>query len=213
MQDGSDYSEYLYHWIKTDYYGSDKVEAMERAFEVMLKIFEDGYLKASGKDTYRRIKSVCFTESPKEVKRHESSRYQAFGFAFRKRDIFEDGGRHVIYQTREEAEMLPKSMRWRHVTYDPSATKKRAGGIDFTWEREWRLHEPKLSIVDCHAVIVPNQDYIERLRAEIEHWQGFPAYMWENAETHVDMGAYKHYTPEYIECFEILVNSEHGEQR
>lgn len=164
MHNYSDYSDDVFHWIKTEYKGKDKNKADECAFEVMKKIVMDGYLNASGKDTFRNLESVCFTESPLEVKRHQSSRYTQFGFAFSKSLIFELGGRHVIYQTKKEALSLPQDFQWRHVTYDPSdkdSVKKQ--GVNFTWEREWRLNDKQLSIHKAHSIIVPNTYFADEL--------------------------------------------------
>lgn len=205
MHSRTDYSNYLYHWIKPADYCKSKNEAYKKAYQIMEAIFDCGYLRASGVDTYQHIESICFTESPAEIMRLQKSRYQPFGFAFLKSDIFDKGGRHVIYQTKAEAELLPKEMHWRHVTYNPQDVgPRKPKGIDFTWEREWRLNEPKLSIFDCHSVIVPNEEWIEILRADIEHWKHFPAYMREKADVIVDAGPYARYTPDFIECFNAL---------
>lgn len=205
----SDYSKYLYHWIKPSQYCKSFEEAYEQAYGIMEAIFEDGYLKASGRDTYKKIESICFTESPAEIMRRQNSRYQPFGFSFLKADIFDLGGRHVIYQSKSEAELLPESMHWRHVTYDPqNVDKSKPNGIDFTWEREWRLNQSKLSILDCHSVIIPNRDWLERLKADIDHWKAYPAYMWKKANIHVDPDPYLKYTPDFIECFDTLYKSD-----
>ncbi|CZW65401.1 hypothetical protein RJO53_003032 [Enterobacter hormaechei] len=204
MHDHSDYSDLVFHWIKTDYWGDDIDKAYEGAFDVMLRIIDDGFLRASGKDTFKSIESVCFTESPKEVMKHQTSRYMPFGFSFEKSYLFEQGGRHVIYQTKEEGIAMPSEMHWRHVTYNPNETSKRKEGIDFTWEREWRLNKSQLSILDINSVIVPNQDYVERLVAEIEHMKGFPDYMWDKIREHVDPGPYRKYTPEFIDRFDVM---------
>lgn len=164
MHNHSDYSDDVFHWIKTEYKGKDKNKADECAFEVMKKIAMDGYLNASGKDTFRNLESVCFTESPLEVKRHQSSRYTQFGFAFSKSLIYELGGRHVIYQTKSEGYCLPGRLHWRHVTYDPSDKDVvKENGVNFTWEREWRLNENQLSIHNAHSIIVPNTHFANEL--------------------------------------------------
>jgi hypothetical protein len=118
--------------------------------------------------------------------------------------IFVDHYRHVIYQTKEEGVAMPGRMHWRHVTYNPTDRSKREDGINFTWEREWRLNHSELSILKSHSVIVPNQDYVERLEAEIEHMKGFPAYMFEKIGEHVDPGPYRKYTPEFIDRFDVM---------
>ncbi|EOH0527739.1 hypothetical protein ACLMVZ_002382 [Klebsiella aerogenes] len=204
MLDHTDYSPNVYHWIKTDYYGKDDNVANEKAFEVMLMIIDDGFLRSSGKDTFKHIKSICFTESPKEVKAHQSSRYLTFGFSFDKEFIFQKGGRHVIYQTKAEGEDLPPHLHWRHVTYDPTDKRKREDGINFTWEREWRLNQEELSLLSSNSVIVPNEDFKERLIAEIEHMKGFPEYMREKVGINVDPRPYSQYTPDFIKKFDTI---------
>lgn len=209
MHHRTDYSNYLYHWIKPDVFCKTKEDAYERAYEIMEAIFEDGFLKASGRDTYKKIESVCFTESPSEIMKYQNSRYQPFGFAFLKDDIFDLGGRHVIYQTKEEAELLPCSMHWRHVTYNPNDIgPSKPNGVDFTWEREWRLNAKSLSILDCHSIILPDENWVERMKEDIQRWKEFPQYMWENAETHVDPGPYTKYTNAFLECFNALYSIE-----
>lgn len=164
MHNHSDYSDDVFHWIKTDYEGKDQKRAHECAFKVMKEIVMDGYINASGTDTFRNLKSVCFTESPLEVQRHQSSRYTQFGFAFSKSFIFGLGGRHVIYQTKSEGYSLPEKLQWRHVTYDPGNTdSQKKQGVNFTWEREWRLNENQLNIHNAHSIIVPNQYFADEL--------------------------------------------------
>ncbi|MEQ9912226.1 hypothetical protein [Pectobacterium polaris] len=204
MHGHSDYSPDVYHWIKTDYYGREEVVAKEEAFKVMLIIIDDGVLRSSGKDTFKHIKNICFTESPKEVNAHQSSRYSTFGFSFDKEFIYSNGGRHVIYQTKDEGEAMPTDMHWRHVTYDPADKRKIKDGINFTWEREWRLNQDELSLLLCNSIIVPNEDFKERLIAEIEHMKGFPKYMREKTGIHVDPRPYSQYTPDFIRKFDTM---------
>ncbi|HHX8939233.1 TPA: hypothetical protein ACVPL5_001128 [Yersinia enterocolitica] len=172
MHNHSDYSDDVFHWIKTDYDGKDNKKADELAFEIMKKIVMDGCLNASGKDTFRNLESVCFTESPLEVKRHQSSRYTQFGFAFSKSLIFDLGGRHVIYQPKNEAHFLPEGLHWRHVTYDPNDKDKvKRSGVNFTWEREWRLNCKQLDIHNAHSVIVPNAFFADELSHFLHGWE------------------------------------------
>lgn len=70
--------------------------------------------------------------------------------------MFEMGGRPVIYHSDAEYELLPEALRWRHVRYEPTARPS----IDFTWEREWRVHRDQMPITpNDAAIIVPNQDW------------------------------------------------------
>jgi hypothetical protein len=79
---------------------------------------------------------------------------------------FERGGRPVIYQTEEEYHNLPESLRWRHVRFDP------LNGIDFTWEREWRIRIDELVLdISVAVVIVPDSDWEQRIRRDHEYDQ------------------------------------------
>lgn len=40
---------------------------------------------------------------------------------------------------------------------------KNPKGLDFTWEREWRLNEPELYIQDVRKIYVPNDYYKKQL--------------------------------------------------
>ena len=79
---------------------------------------------------------------------------------------FELGGRPVIYQKDEEFYDLPENYRWRHVRFDPS------NGVDYTWEREWRIQIDELpfdsSLVE---VVLPDFEWANRLLGDHEHDQ------------------------------------------
>lgn len=48
--------------------------------------------------------------------------------------------------------------------FDLSSSSGNGGfGIDFTWEREWRLNEPKLYVQNAEAIYVPNNYYRDLL--------------------------------------------------
>ena len=66
--------------------------------------------------------------------------------------LFSVGGRPVIYQPDSEFDLLPESMRFRHKEYDPE------NGIDFSWEREWRLQIDELALdPNTVTLVVPNR--------------------------------------------------------
>ena len=75
------------------------------------------------------------------------SRYSPFGILVRKDWLFRLGGRPAIYQPEAEFELLPETVRWRHVRYEP-------GAVDFTWEREWRVQCDELRLEPANAEIV-----------------------------------------------------------
>jgi len=75
--------------------------------------------------------------------------------------LYQQGGRPVIYQSDEEYYQLPDSHKYRHKVYDPLK------GIDFTWEREWRIHTNELILDPSETtVIVPNRGWVENFKQE-----------------------------------------------
>jgi hypothetical protein len=60
----------------------------------------------------------------------------------------EKGGRPVIYDHPEALKSIPEMHRYRFVPYDPSA------GIDFTWEREWRVRTKSLQLDPKETLVV-----------------------------------------------------------
>jgi hypothetical protein len=111
---------------------------------------------------------VCFTEAPIEalpygfVNLESYSRYSPFGILFEKAWIFGQGGRPVIYQPDSEFHLLPEEIRWRHVRYEP-------GAVDFTWEREWRMHCDELSFhPEVAVIVVPSDELASFLVGEHE---------------------------------------------
>ena len=115
---------------------------------------------------------VCFAELSVALLRHGfvnkggGTRYSRCGIVVPKAWLFELGGRPVIYQTDKEFDDLPESYRWRHVRFDPS------NGVDFTWEREWRIPIDELIFDNSIAeVIVPDREWAERLRQDHAHDQ------------------------------------------
>jgi hypothetical protein len=88
--------------------------------------------------------AVCFTEHPLSLL-YRAARItnttSTFGVAVRKDDLFEYGGRPVIYGDGSLARDLPPSLAYLWVNYDPTAVRDPAHGghpIDWTHEREWR---------------------------------------------------------------------------
>lgn len=90
---------------------------------------------------------VCFTEAPVGKLAHIFSRrkdygirYSPFGIMFSKNYLYDAGARTVIYSPEGDFNILPESMKYRHVRYEPSNKFP----VDHTWEREWRLHAKEL---------------------------------------------------------------------
>jgi len=80
---------------------------------------------------------------------------------FDKTWVYDRGGRPVIYQPDSDFSRLPEALRWRHVRFEPTSLQ----GIDFTWEREWRIPCDELTFSRAEAVIVvPNDRWAGALR-------------------------------------------------
>jgi len=103
---------------------------------------------------------ICFSEAPISsigqiiARKTGEIKYKPYGFMFSKEYLFKLGARPVLYQTEEEYNSLPEELKYKHVIFDLSESKK----IDWTWEREWRLKTDKL-ILDPKktTVIIPNR--------------------------------------------------------
>ncbi len=117
------------------------------------------------------FKCVCFTESPIAKFSHILANpklynfpYAPFGIMVDKAWLFEKGGRPVIYQPDEDYDLLEASIKYRHKTYDPLK------GIDFTWEREWRIHIDELPLDPTQTtIVVPNRRYRDELIEKYTH--------------------------------------------
>lgn len=120
---------------------------------------------------------VCFTEAPLlqliqsfnlQSRKEPAPRYEPFGIGILKSQLFQQGGRPVIYQKRDEFSLLPHELRFRHVTYDPPTT-------DFTWEREWRIkcNEFAFKFEDV-IVVVPSISELLELNDEYAEVLGEP---------------------------------------
>lgn len=183
----TDISDFLAHWTK----GDSDLEAAEILLQI---IFDDGIRGGTGfiKGMYT---CVCFTESPLNVFHSKVGKYRPFGVEMSKKDIFRLGGRPVIYQTDSEYDLLPESIRWRHVGYDPIQEDRYQ---DFTWEREWRVWAEWVPLEYRYEhdtrIIVPNNGWREWL---YQQWD-----MKENAKCASEAQAlgssYPMHPPEYF---------------
>ncbi|HEU4747510.1 MAG TPA: hypothetical protein VFS56_03350 [Gemmatimonadaceae bacterium] len=109
---------------------------------------------------------VCFTEAPfdqlraglswsiSRYNKSENRRFQPYGILFGKGYLFDIGGRPVIYQSHDEYDALPEALRYRHVKYEPNANPP----VDFTWEREWRLHTDELRLDPENCTVLVQTD-------------------------------------------------------
>jgi hypothetical protein len=131
---------------------------------VLKKILYEGELRGTSKWTYGHD-CVCFTEAPIQEfnaifqlvelasSEQERPRYEPYGVAVSKRWLFENGGRPVIYDTLGAFASYPAHFQYRFVPYDPAA------GIDFTWEREWRVPTSRLVLDPKQTLaVLPTSD-------------------------------------------------------
>jgi hypothetical protein len=134
------------------------------ASSVLRKILYEEKLMGTSRWTYRE-NTICFTEAPIQEFNSvfslvsiasslaERPRYEPYGVAVSKKWLFEKGGRPVIYDHSDAFSQYPESLRYRFVPYDP------ANGVDFTWEREWRIRANELQLDPKNMlVIVPTSE-------------------------------------------------------
>lgn len=156
-----DLSDWVWHFTNAD--GSE--------FDTLKAILQSGHV-LGGTDQFCLEPAVCFTEMPlteavRQLPTLQAQRYKrlsGYGVGFRKRWIFDRGGLPVIYQPRSMFADLPPTQRWRHCDFDLTQ------GIDFTWQREWRVPCERLVFTkdDDPTVVVPTHD--EGLEAVIENF-------------------------------------------
>lgn len=166
-----DSTNYLYHWIKSQPYQKRQSLDYESAYKVFVIILWDEILKHGDPVKTGGEPCICFTESPEYFMHRDKSKYQPFGFKYSKKKIFERGGRAVVYSPDYEKNLMDSSMLWRYMRHDPLAiTDRTPYGVDFTWEREWRLPSVEIEVLESLKIIVPNQEYFDLASSEMEDW-------------------------------------------
>ena len=146
-----DLSDKLVHLTRGD---TDQIAA-----DAFQSILQEKRLRGGIGDIKGQYCCVCFSEAPVSklgsilsTPAAHGVRYKSFGIMVSKRWLFEKGGRPVIYQPKNEFDLLPEVLRYRHVTFEPDKN------IDFTWEREWRIRIEELELDPSHTtVVVPNR--------------------------------------------------------
>jgi hypothetical protein len=153
-----DLSNKLVHLIRGD--------TTEDAYRVLERILDECRLKGGNGMIKGEFNCVCFTETPISklgyvLTNNTAMRYKPLGIMVDKSYVFDRGGRPVIYQADDEYELLPKELRYRHVRLewrDGKAT------VDFTWEREWRIHTDELPLKPEEiTVILPKRIWRDAL--------------------------------------------------
>lgn len=194
-----DNTAFLYHWVKAEPYTRNQTEDYDSAYKTFMQILSDTLLKNGDLYKTNGCPCICFTESPEYFMHSDKSKYQPFGFKFLKRYIFELGGRAVIYAPDYEKHLIHDDLMWRYMRHDPLAYSERTPyGVDFTWEREWRLPDTSLEVMNSMSIIVPNEAYVQRFHDDTEQWLN------DNASYIFAMyGDYEPH-PQYVEYIETL---------
>jgi len=176
-----DVGELLFHFTRTPEEatvswstpGGGEATTTSSALAVLTKILYEGALRGTSTWTYGQ-KCVCFTEAPITefnsvfslvaiaASQQERPRYEPYGVAVNKKWLFEKGGRPVIYDEPDAFQSLSRDLQYRFVPYNPLK------GVDFTWEREWRIKTDALRLDPRQAlVIVPTADEAFQLVYEL----------------------------------------------
>lgn len=146
-------------FVEVDFGHGNKMSMTGSASSVLRKILYEGRLRATSGWTYGQ-NCICFTEAPiqefnsvfalVEIASSESQRprYEPYGIAVSKRWLFKQGGRPVIYDHPNAFTSYPEDQKYRFVPYDP------VNGIDFTWEREWRINTDYLALDPKETLVV-----------------------------------------------------------
>lgn len=195
-----DIQDYLVHFTR----GIDKGSP----FDVLLKILEEARIVGSSNFIKGGRRCICFSEAPliehissfniSAINDEVQTRYTPFGLLFKKEFIFQNGGRPAIYQPDSDYNLLHGDLKYRHVTFE-------VGGVDFTWEREWRMQsdELKFDFSDIH-VLVPSNDYAEDLFSEFSTTEAEMGVGFDGDEPVVDYAGHSaHYNLKVI-CLDVL---------
>lgn len=143
-------------------------DTAEEAAERFLSIVKEKVLRGGTGEIRGGFNCVCFTEAPigklSQILAAPSvhgMRYAPLGVMVDKLRLFRVGGRPVIYQPDAEYDLLHEPQRYRHKQYEPDR------GIDFSWEREWRIHTKEFHInPEEVTLVVPNRPWAEYFHEE-----------------------------------------------
>jgi hypothetical protein len=158
MTQRSDISNKLIHFTRG--------KTHDDAFATLWTIMNQGRLIGGNGMIRGGYSCVCFTEAPLPALSESFAnplsftRYSPFGVMFDKSWVFAHGGLPVIYQPDRDFNTLNEEARWRHVRYELD----RKSPIDFTWEREWRIHCKELVFTPSDAIIVvPDPIWVDQM--------------------------------------------------
>jgi hypothetical protein len=194
-----DFGNMLFHFTRTPteqlievVLGNDyKMTITGSVGAVLRKILYEGQLRGTSGWSYGE-NCVCFTEAPIQefnsifslveiaASEQERPRYEPYGIGVSKAWLFAKGGRPVIYEHPDNFVSFPEKEKYRFVPYNPEK------GVDFTWEREWRIKTNYLTL-DPHEtlVVVPTSEEAFDLVYEFANLEpddldeeGFPAHVY-----------------------------------
>jgi hypothetical protein len=111
------------------------------AMDNLISILEHGVIRGGRRMVRGGTPAVCMFDVPigalrSILTRKNRRRYEPFGIAIDRRYAFSCGARPVIYlPSREARTVVPPAEHWRVVSLELD----RKPGVDWTFEREWRL--------------------------------------------------------------------------
>jgi hypothetical protein len=150
-----DLSEWIWHFVRRDDSPKDTLKT----------IIKSNAIQGSVCRPFQE-KIVCFTETPLffhiqqdvDLKTFDYKRLSLYGLGFSRKYLYEIGARPVIYTERKSYDSLPTELKYLFVEFDLSK------GIDFTWQREWRVKSDLLSFSNNNTVLVfPDHNEFQEL--------------------------------------------------
>lgn len=141
---------------------------LEESLNVFIKIMEEKTLLAGTTFIKGNFNCICFTEAPISKLPSVFSnrvlnkiRYAPYGFMFKKKWLYKNGARPVIYGPESDYNCLDENLKYRYVKYNLESDPE----IDFTWEREWRLKTQSLQFDPSDVtLVVPNRAVVDSIR-------------------------------------------------
>ena len=195
-----DMSDLLFHFTR----GADG----KSASSILDLILRGGKLRGTS-NWSKPDKVVCFTESPIQEfnaifslssianSDHEHPRYEPYGIAVSKKWLYKQGGRPVIYDSKESQNEYSGALSYRFVPYNPECEDK-----DYTWEREWRIKTNELNLDPTSTlVIVPSAEEAFDIVygfADVETGYDYDCEDYNDPSSAIITGSYDTHTPRWL---------------